>query len=424
MTAEEPTLQGGRRKAALGFIFVVALLDVISLGIMIPVLPNLIKSFTGGDTASASTWNVLFAGVWGLMQFVFSPVLGLLSDRFGRRPVILTSIFGLGVDFLFMAFAPNLLWLFVGRVLNGVTAASFSTAGAYIADVTPPEGRAKAFGLIGAAWGVGFVIGPALGGWLAGYDLRLPFLAAAGMSLANGLYGVFVLPESLPPERRTSRFDWRKANPLGSVALLRSHPDLTGLATVGFLFQLAHNVLPSIFVLYTGHRYGWSPGVVGLTLTLTGVLGIIVQAGLVGPAVARLGERGALLLGLLAGAVGFGWYAWAPTGWLYLAGAPVFALSGLIGPGLQGLMTRRVGPSEQGQLQGANSMLMGVAAIAGPPLFGLTFAWSVRNDAALHMPGLAIWIAAGLLAAAAVLSLRVARPDAHAGVTASSSTAP
>lgn len=424
MSSQDAVPQGERRKAALGFIFVVALLDVISLGIMIPVLPNLIKEFAGGDTASASVWNVLFATTWGLMQFLCSPVLGMLSDRFGRRPVILTSIFGLGVDFLFMAFAPTLFWLFVGRVLNGITAASFSTAGAYIADVTPPDGRAKAFGLIGAAWGVGFVVGPALGGWLAGYDLRLPFLVAAGMALLNWLYGVFVLPESLPPERRTQRFDWKKANPLGSVALLRSHPDLSSLATVGFLFQLAHNVLPSIFVLYTGYRYGWSPAAVGLTMTLTGVLSIIVQAGLVGPAVARLGERGALLLGLVAGAIGFAWYAWAPSGWLYLAGAPIFALSGLIGPGLQGLMTRRVGPTQQGQLQGANSMLMGVAAILGPPLFGLSFAWSIREGAALHIPGLAIWLAAALLAVAAVLAARAGRADVHAGVTASSSDAP
>lgn len=411
-----------RRRAALGFIFVVALLDVISLGIMIPVLPNLIKDFAGGDTASASQWNVLFATTWGVMQFICSPVLGLLSDRFGRRPVILTSVFGLGIDFLFMAFAPSLFWLFIGRVLNGITAASFSTAGAYIADVTPPEGRAKAFGLMGAAWGVGFVVGPALGGALAEVSLRLPFFVAAGLALVNWLYGLLILPESLPPERRTRSFEWRKANPLGALRLLRSHPDLMGLATVGLLFQLAHNVLPSIFVLYTGYRYGWSPGQVGLTLMLTGVLGIVVQAGLVGPVVKRVGERGAMLLGLAAGAIGFAWYGWAPTGWLYLAGAPVFALSGLIGPGMQGLMTRRVGPSEQGQLQGANAMLMGLAAIFGPPLFGLTFAWSIRHEA-LQVPGLAIGIAAALLTAALLIALRVARP-VTGKVTASSSALP
>lgn len=424
-------IQGRRRQAALGFIFVVALLDVISLGIMIPVLPNLLKEMVGGDTASAASWNVLFATTWGLMQFLCSPILGLLSDRFGRRPVILVSVFGLGIDFLFMALAPTLAWLYVGRVLNGITAASFSTAGAYIADVTPPEGRAKAFGVLGAAFGVGFVIGPALGGWLSEFDIRLPFYVAAGMALLNGLYGVFILPESLPPERRTARFDWRKANPLGSVRLLRSHPDLVGLASVGFLFQLAHNVLPSIFVLYTGYRYGWSAATIGTVMMLTGVLSIVVQAGLVGRFVKRFGERGALLTGTTAGALAFAWYGLADEGLIYLCAAPLFALTGLIGPGMQGLMTRRVGPSEQGQLQGANSMLMGLAAIIGPPVFGLTFAWSVRHQQTLDMPGLAILIAAALLALATLIALRVARlpkpapvDPALAEVTASSPATP
>ena len=413
-------ITGRKRQAALGFIFVTALLDVISLGIMIPVLPNLMKEMVGGDTATAATWQVLFATTWGVAQFVCAPVIGLLSDRFGRRPVILTSVFGLGVDFLFMAFAPTLLWLYIGRVFNGVTAASFSAASAYIADVTPPEGRAKAFGLIGAAWGVGFVVGPAIGGGLAEIDLRLPFLVAAGMSLLNWLYGLFILPESLPPERRTRSFEWRKANPLGSLKLLRSHPDLTGLASILTLWSIAHNVLPAIFVLYIGHRYGWSPGEIGLGMTLTGVLGIIVQALLVGPIVKRVGERGALLLGLCAGAVGMVWFGTATDGWCYLAGSPIWALSGLVMPGLQGLMTRRVGPSEQGQLQGANSMINGVAAMIGPALFGLSFAWSLRLSP--EAPGLAIYLAAGLIAAGGLIALAAAR--AHARVTASSSAAP
>jgi DHA1 family tetracycline resistance protein-like MFS transporter len=418
MTSTQPIV-GRRRQAALGFIFVVALLDVISLGIMIPVLPNLIKQFAGGDTAHASAVNAVFATAWGVMQFFCSPIMGMVSDRYGRRPVILISVFSLGIDFLFMALAPTLAWLFVGRLINGACAASFGTAGAYIADVTPPEGRAKAFGVLGAAWGIGFILGPALGGWLAEStlfglldeaSLRTPFFFAAALALVNAAYGVFILPESLPRERRLDRFDWRRANPLGAVRLLRSHPDLTGLAGVGFLFQLAHNVLPSIFILYTGHRYGWSPATVGLTMVLTGVLNTLVQALLVGPAVQRLGERGALLLGLAMGAFGFAWFALAPTGLIYLLGSPIFALSGLIGPGLQGLMTRRVGPSEQGQLQGAGSMLMGIGAIIGPMLFGLTFAWTVGEGAWLAVPGLAILIAAALLVAAFLLALRVARP--------------
>ncbi|MBO9710271.1 MAG: TCR/Tet family MFS transporter [Caulobacter sp.] len=399
-----------RRQAALGFIFVTATLDVLSLGVMIPVLPELMKRFNGGDTAETALWSVLFATTWGVMQFFCSPILGLMSDRFGRRPVILTSIFGLGVDFLFMAFAPSLWWLFVGRVLNGMTAASFSTAGAYVADVTKPEDRAKGFGMMGAAFGVGFTFGPAVGGWLWHFSPHLPFLVCAGLALCNWLYGFFVLPESLPPERRVRRFDWSKANPIGSLNLLRSKPNLLGLAGVGFLFQLSHNVLPSVFVLYMGFRYHWSAQVIGLTLMGSGIAGILLQSLLVGPIVKKVGERGALLIGLFSGCVGFMIYGLAPTGWLYLCGLPIFAFSGLIQPGLQGLMTRRVEPWEQGQLQGANSAMMGITAIVGPPIYLLPFALVVRHDATLHMPGLPALIAAVFLLVATILAIRVARP--------------
>jgi len=403
-------ITGAKRQAALGFIFVTATMDVLSLGVMIPVLPNLVKMLGGGDTAVAADWNVLFATVWGVMQFFCSPILGLMSDRFGRRPVILTSIFGLGVDFLFMAFAPSLWWLFVGRIFNGMTAASFSTASAYVADVTTPENRAKGFGLMGAAFGVGFTFGPALGGMLWDYDHRAPFLVCAALALCNWLYGFFVLPESLAPERRQPRFDWKKANPVGSLQLLRRHPGLLGLAGVGFLFQLAHNVLPSVFVLYMGFRYGWSPKIVGLTLMASGVSGIIVQAAIVGRVVKAVGERGALLIGLFSGFAGFMIYALAPTGFLYLCGLPFFALTGLIQPGLQGLMTRRVLPNEQGQLQGANSAMMGIASIIGPPLFLLPFAFAIRHDATLHLPGLPVLIAAALMLSATILGYAKARP--------------
>lgn len=403
------TTPGGRRRAAFGFIFATALMNAVSFGLIIPVLPNLIKQFTGGDTAQAAEWNVIFAVTWGAMQFVCGPLLGLLSDRVGRRPVLLLSVFGLALDFLIIAVAPNLIWLLVGRILNGMTAASFSTANAYVADVTAPEGRAKAFGLMGSAFSFGFMVGPAIGGALGDIDLRLPFYVAAGLSLLNGLYGLFVLPESLPPEKRTSRFDLARANPLGSLRLLRSHPDLLGLATIGLLFQLAHTVLPAIFVLYTGYRYGWSPSTMGLTMMATGVAGVIVQMFLVGPVVARIGERGALLLGAAGGAAGFAWYGFAPTGGLYLLGVPIFALVGFLMPGLQGLMTRRVAPHEQGQLQGANQSLQGIASMVGPALFGLTFAWSIRHAATLQTPGLAIYLAAALLVAAFALGGRVAR---------------
>ena len=390
-------------------------MNAVSFGIMIPILPNLIKQFTGGDTAAAAEWNVLFAVVWGVMQFFSGPMLGLVADRYGRRPVLLVSLFGLGVDFLFMAFAPGLWWLFLGRLLNGLTAASFSTASAYLADVTPPERRAKAFGMMGSAFSFGFIIGPVIGGLLGEHDLRLPFLAAAGLTLVNWLYGLFVLPESLPPERRATRFEWAKANPVGSLRLLRSQSGLLGLAGVGFLFQLAHMVLPSIFVLYSGYRYGWTPQTMGWTFMATGIAGVVVQAVLVGPVVARIGERRAVLLGAAAGAIGFAWYGFAPTGWLYLLGIPIFAMVNFLTPGLQALMTRRVAPHQQGQLQGANQSLQGIAAVFGPLIFGLVFAWSIRADSLLHAPGLAIYLAGGLLASAFLLALHSARAPPTGG---------
>ena len=409
----------GGRQAAFRFIFASSVMNAVSFGIMIPVLPNLLKQMVGGDTATASTWSVVFGVSWGLMQLFCGPILGMLSDRIGRRPVLLISLGGLAIDFLFMALAPNLAWLFVGRLLNGMTAASFSTANAYVADVTPPQDRAKVFGWMGAAFSFGFLVGPAFGGFLAGdlmhsyvgdFALRVPFLVAAALTAINWLYGLFILPESLPPERRIKAFNWSRANPLGSLAFLRERGDLLGLAIVGFLFQVSHTVLPSIFVLYAGYRYGWGPDIVGLAMMATGLLGILVQTLLVSRVVGWIGERGALLLGALGGALGFVCYGLAPTGWLYLAAAPVFALLNFLQPGLQGLMTRRVGPSEQGQLQGANQGLQGIASIVGPMIFGLTFAWAVRHDATLHLPGLPIFIAAGLLAGAFLLSLKVGRP--------------
>lgn len=418
MSEKAVPIEGKRRTAAFQFIFAAAVINAVSFGIMIPVLPNLIKEFTGGDTAAASEWNVVFGAVWGVMQLFCGPILGMMSDRYGRRPILLVSLAGLAIDFLFMALAPSLMWLFVGRVINGLTAASFSTANAYVADVTPPDQRAKAFGWMGSAFSFGFLVGPAVGGFLGDIDLRLPFFVAAALTTINWFYGFFVLPESLPPERRVKKFDWKRANPVGSLAFLRAHNDLLGLASVGFLFQLAHTVLPAIFVLYTGYRYGWTPGFMGLTMMATGLAGVLVQTLLVGPVVARIGERGALLLGCLGGAAGFAIYGMASDGWTYLWGVPVFAVMNFLMPGLQGLMTRRVEPSGQGQLQGANQALQGIASVLGPIMFGMTFAWSVRHDGQLHEPGLAIFLAAGLLVGAFLLSLKVGRAPKAATATA------
>ena len=408
----DPIPAAGRpqRQAAFGFIFASALMTSVSFGLMIPILPNLIKQFTGGDTAAASEWNVLFATTWGLMQFVVGPILGMLSDRVGRRPVLLISNFGLAVDFLFMALAPSLWWLYVGRILNGMTAASFSTAGAYLADVTAPESRAKSFGMLTSAFSFGFLVGPTLGGFLGAYSLRLPFFVAAGITALNWLYGLLILPESLPKEKRLATFNWGRANPLGSLRLLQSHRGLLALASVAFLFQLAQIVLPQVFVLYTTYRFHWPTWVLGLTFPITGIMGVIVQMFLVGPAVARFGERRIVLIGCVAGALGFFWYGAATNGWLYMLGAPLFAFSGFIMPGLQGLMTQRVSPNQQGQLQGANQSLQGIASCIGPLIFGESFAWSLRHDATLHMPGLAIYIAGGLLVLAFLVAWGVAHP--------------
>jgi DHA1 family tetracycline resistance protein-like MFS transporter len=401
------------RRAALVFVFITVALDMLALGMIIPVLPKLVIAFLGGNTVQAAEIYGLFGTVWALMQFVFGPVLGALSDRFGRRPVILLSNLGLGLDYVLMALSPTLGWLFVGRVISGITAASFATAGAYIADVTTEDKRAAGFGMLGAAFGLGFVLGPALGGVLGGIDPRLPFWVAAALSLLNASYGLFVLPESLPKERR-SAFTWRRASSLGSLRLLRTHPELLGLALVTFLARIAHEVLPSTFVLYASYRYGWDERGMGLFLAAVGVCSTIVSAVLVRPVVGRFGERRVLLGGLVFGTAGFAIYGLAATGSMALLGVPVQALWGLSGPAAQGLMTRRVSPSEQGQLQGAQSSLAGVAGLIGPGLFSLTFAHFIGAQRAWQLPGAPFLLAALLLAAAAAVGARATGARARA----------
>jgi DHA1 family tetracycline resistance protein-like MFS transporter len=320
------------------------------------------------------------------MQFLFSPLVGAASDRFGRRPVVLLSNFGLGLDYVLMALAPNVGWLFAGRVISGITAASFSSATAYITDITPPEGRARLFGMIGAAFGLGFIVGPALGGFLGAVSLRLPFWVAAALSLTNAAYGLLVLPESLPRERR-EKLVWRKANPMGSIELLRSQPVLLGLAGVAFLDYLAHESLPSCFVLYTSYRYAWGEGRVGAVLATVGLATAVVQAALVGPMVRALGERSALLLGVALGVVSFAIYGGAPIGAWFMLGVPFGALWGIAAPPMQTLLTRRVGPSEQGRLQGAISSLRGIGGMLGPILFTQAFAAAIRPGVAVSVPG-------------------------------------
>jgi DHA1 family tetracycline resistance protein-like MFS transporter len=398
------------RKAALAFIFVTVLIDMLAFGMIIPVLPILVQNFAGGSAARGAEIYGLFGTAWALMQFIFSPVQGSLSDHFGRRVVILISCTGLGLDFILMALAPNLWWLFVGRVISGIAAASFSTAGAYISDVTPPEKRAASFGIIGAAFGVGFVLGPALGGVLGAISPRLPFWASAFMALANVCWGLFVLPESLPKEKRVP-FSWKSANPLGALKLLRSSPMLAGLARSYFLINLAHVVLPSVTVLYMHYRYGWNARAVGLVLAGVGISSLIVQAFLVKPAIRILNERRSIAIGLAFGAAGFAIYGLAPTGPLFWIGVPVMALWGIATPSLQGMMTRLVQPTEQGRLQGALASLTGMASLIGPSLFTQVFAVFISAPMdAKSLPGAPFLVSALLVLIAASLAWRTTRP--------------
>lgn len=395
------------RRSAIGFILVVAILDIVAMGIVIPVLPPLIEEFAG-STSDAGWINGVFVALWALMQFVASPVIGSLSDRYGRRPVILISAAGLSADYVLMAVAPNLWWLALGRIITGITTSSFTTVYAYMADVTPPEGRAKAYGLIGAAFGGGFVLGPLIGGVLGEISPRAPFWFAAALSGVVFVYGLFVMPESLAPEKRMA-FSWRRANPFGALMLLKSHRELSGLASVNFLLHFSHHVFSAVWVLYAGSQFGLSTAQVGMLLAAAGGLDMVVQGLFVGPVTKRLGERGTMILGLSGGAVGLAAMGLAPDAlWFGLALLPN-ALWGLAMPTLQSLMTKLVSESEQGQLQGANMSVASIAGVASPLFFGWIYSRTVVDGAALPFPGASFVIAAAILALGACLGWAVAR---------------
>ena len=412
------TVGNGARKAALAFIFVTVLIDILAFGLIIPVLPHLLMQFTGGDVVKAAGWVGVFGVLFAAIQFFSAPVQGALSDRFGRRPVILLSCFGLGVDFIFMAVAQSLPWLLVGRVFSAVFSASFTTANAYIADVTEPAKRAQAFGMIGAAFGLGFIVGPAIGGELGHYDIRLPFWFAAVLALLNFCYGLFVLPESHPVERRTPRFDMRSVHPFAALSLLRSYPAIWGLAAVVFLVNLAHYVYPSVFVLFADVAYGWDERIVGRVLGAVGVLSVIVNAVLVKKIVGGIGERRALMLGLACGVVGFTIYGFAPTGTVFLMGMPIMALWALAMPSTQALVTRQVGPEVQGRIQGALTSLASLAGVAGPAIYTSIFALFIGDHAPAKLPGAPFLLAGTLLLAALLVAWRFARAPATSAVPA------
>jgi len=394
------------RRAGTAFVLITVLLDTLGLGLIIPVAPRLVASFLGGDLRAASHYFGVLVSLYAAMQFLFAPVIGGLSDRFGRRPVILVSLFGAAASYLLSGVAPALGWLFVGRVISGITGASFSAAGAYVADVTPPERRAQSFGLIGAVFGLGFIFGPALGGLLGDVGLRLPYFVAAGLNLVNMLYGLFVLPESLLADNRRP-FSFARANPLGSLVALGRYPVVLGLTGTMMCSYLAQWILQSIWALHTQSRFGWSLGMVGVSLMVVGAATAVVQGGLVRVIVPRLGERRALVVGLLLAVTGHTLMGLANRGWMMLLFVLPLSLGGLAGPAVQAIISREVGPKDQGELQGSLNSLAGVAAIVGPLIGTGLLARFGASGATPHIPGAAFFAAAAFNAIGLFLALRL-----------------
>ncbi|HVZ29919.1 MAG TPA: TCR/Tet family MFS transporter [Asticcacaulis sp.] len=416
----KPTLT----KAAAAFILVTVCLDMLSIGVIIPVFAQLVKGFLHGSVSQAGFWMGVFGACWGLAQFIFSPIQGGVSDSIGRRPVVLASNFGTGVDFLLMALAPNLWWLLVGRIVSGMTSASISTAYAYMSDVTPPEKRAKVFGLMGAAFGFGFVVGPSLGGilgggihwsWLPAAGLgwlefdgnpHYPFFFAAALSLTNFSYGFFVLPESLSAEKRKP-FSFHTANPVGAIKFLSRSAQVLRLSLMYLLMMFAQNVFPTTMVLYADYRFGWGPTQVGLMLAAVGVLSAVVQAGLTGLIVKRIGERGTMYLGLVCGLIAFAGYGLAPNWQIFVSFMPIGALWGLTMPNIQALMSTKVDPKEQGMLQGANMGLASMATIFAPLAFGSLLSVVTRPEVPKLFSGATFGLAAVIMVLAILMGLGV-----------------
>jgi DHA1 family tetracycline resistance protein-like MFS transporter len=395
---------------ALAFIFITVLIDAIGFGVVIPVFPQLIVKLTGRDLAHAAEVSGWIAFLYASVQFLMGPVIGGLSDRFGRRPVLLASLAAFSLDYVVMAFAPTLWWLVAARVVAGITGATFPTAYAYIADVTPPEKRGANFGVIGMAFGFGFIIGPALGGFVAQFGTEVPFLVSAGLAMANFLYGLFVLPESLPPERRRS-FEWRRANPVGALMRLKSaHPVVLMLAATVFVWTLSYQSLYSIWSYHGQLRYGWTPEQVGWSLAAVGVTGAIVQGFLGRKLIPRFGQRRIIVFGLISAVAGYSTYAMADEGWMVYLGIAVSACQGLVFPCLQGLMSAEVAPNEQGELQGAVASIQSLSAIVGPPLMTTVFARFSVADAPIYAPGAPFVVSLVFVGVTALMFFR-----AHAG---------
>lgn len=398
------------KQAALGFIFITLLIDVTGFGIIIPVMPKLISELINGNLSDASRYGGWLMFAYAIMQFMCAPVLGNLSDKYGRRPVLLFSLFGFGLDYILQGFAPNIGWLFVGRIIAGITGGSFTTAAAYIADVSTPEKRAQNFGMIGAAFGIGFIIGPVIGGLLGHYGFRVPFFAAAALALLNWLYGYFVLPESLSKDHRRE-FDWKRANPLGSLLHLKKYPVVWGLvASITFLYIAAHAV-QSTWTYYTMSKFGWDERLVGYSLGFVGLTVGIVQGGLIRIIIPKLGNNKSIYIGLSLYAIGFTLFAFASQTWMMFVFMIPYSLGGIAGPSIQAIISKHVPPNEQGELQGALTSLMSATSIVGPLLMTNLFSYFTSGKAPVHFPGAAMLFGAILTVISTVSAYRTLRHE-------------
>ncbi|MEO7989447.1 MAG: TCR/Tet family MFS transporter [Chryseolinea sp.] len=391
------------KRPALGFIFVTLLIDIIGLGIIIPVMPKLIQELTGGTLSEASRYGGWMLFAYSFMQFICAPIIGGLSDRYGRRPILLASLFGFGVDYIFLALAPTLGWLFLGRVIAGMLGASFTTGAAYIADISAPEKRAQNFGIIGAAFGLGFIIGPMMGGLLEPLGSRVPFMVAAGLSLLNCLYGFFILPESLKPENRR-KFDWSRANPISSLLNLKRYPVILGLVASLVLVYISSHAVQTNWSFYTIEKFGWSPTMIGYSLAVVGLVFAVVQGGLIRIIIPKLGQQRSVYVGLGMNALGFTLFALATQSWMMFAFTVVYCLGGIAGPALQGIISTQVPANEQGELQGALTGLMSVTSIIGPPLMTNTFAYFTDKTTPYYLPGAPMLLGAVLTITATLMA--------------------
>jgi DHA1 family tetracycline resistance protein-like MFS transporter len=395
-----------KRPAALSFIFVTLLIDILGIGLLIPILPQFIADLSGHDLSRASLDYGWLMSLYGAMQFLFSPLMGTLSDRVGRRPVLLLSMLFSGIDYIVMALSPSLIWLYIGRTISGITGASITTASAYIADVSPPEKRAQNFGLVGAAFGAGFIVGPAMGGLLAQWGTRAPFWAAAAMCFANLLYGYFILPESLAPENRRP-FKWSEANPLGALKVLGKYPVVWGLTGSFIISNLAMQCIHSTWVLFIIERFGWDAKQSGLSLAAFGAVALVYQLGIARIVLPKWGERKTMLIGLAVAAIEFAAYGLATQGWMIYAIMLIGGVGLLGGQATQGLLSRQVGADEQGTLQGALTSLASLMGIFGPIIGTALFSYFTSRNAPAHIPGISFFLASALNGVALLVAFRV-----------------